>query len=258
LTDAENQYLDRVEDPGEFEVALLNIKRNEETGGNQAGIPREISDVFNVVRTSPNEGILKVVLNPTKEVNVGDAVQLQASLSGAGETFEEIFWVKISDPEQKPEPKQKTQEVEDDRIGLPQHILVYKEKRENAVSWEEMENDGIEMGHKTIMHPYIEGDTLKRIYINMDSTVLKSYKSKLKSEEQFQLADKRYLSTVYFHTLFLYSINKNRKYEIIQRLEDNQEKDVDLTDYLKDVFASYYSAFLLNFEIGDLMESLAV
>ena len=201
LTDVENQYLDRVEEPGEFEVALLDIKHNDVTGGNKAGTPREISEVFNVVKTSPNEGMLKVSLNPTKEVKVGDAIQITASLSAPGETFEEIFWVKISDPEQEPEPK-KEKEVEDDRMGLPQHILVYKEKREHAVSWEEMENDGIEMDHKTIMHPYIEGDTLERIYINMDSTVLKSYKSKLKSEEQFQLADKHYLSTVHFQCSF--------------------------------------------------------
>lgn len=256
LTDVENQYLDRVEEPGEFEVALLNIKQNDVTGGDKPGTPREISDVFNVVKTSPNEGIIKVVLNPTGDVQVGDAVQIHASLSGAGETFEEIFWVKISEPEQEPAPK-KTKEVEDDRIGLPKHILVYKEERENAVSWEKMENDGVEMEYHTIMHPYIEGDALDTIYINMDSKVLKSYKSKLKSEEQYHLAEKRYISTIYFHTLFLYSINKNRKYEI-KRLEDDEEKDVDLTDYLKDVFESYYSAFLLNFEISDLMESLDV
>ncbi len=187
LTDVENQYLDRVEESGEFEVALLDIKQNDVTGGDQPGTPREISEVFNVVTTSPNEGVIKVVLNPTREIQVGDAVRIHASLSGTGETFEEIFWVKISEPEQPPEQKQKKEEVEDVRIGLPQHILVYETKRENAVSWEEMENDGIEMEYKTIMHPYIEGDTLERIYINMDSTVLKSYKSKLKSEEQFQL-----------------------------------------------------------------------
>lgn len=256
FTDVENQYLDRVEEPGEFEVALLDIKRNETTGGNKPGIPREISEVFNVVRTSPNEGVIKVVLNPTDEVDVGDAVQMKASLYGAGEVFEEIFWVKISEPEQKPEPKRE-KEVEDDRIGLPKHILVYKEEKENAVTWEKMESDGIEMEWKTVMHPYIEGDTLEAIYINMDSNVLKNYKSKLKSEEQYQLADKRYMSTVYFHTLFLYSINKNRKYEI-KRIENDGEKEVDLTEYLKDVFESYYSAFLLNFEISELMESLDV
>jgi hypothetical protein len=255
LSDVENQYLDRVEDPGEFEVALLNIRRNETTGGNKAGIPREISNVFNVVKTSPNNGIIKVVLNPTEKVGVGDTVQLKASLSGAGEMFEEIFWVQISEPEKESAPKKK-EDPEDNRDSLPQPILVYKEKRENAMSWAEMEN--IEMGYNTIMHPYIEeGDTLERIYINMDSNVLKSYKSKLNSEEQRQLAEKRYISTVYFHTLFLYSINKNRKYEI-RKLEDGEEKDIDLTDYLKDVFESYYSAFLLNFEISDLMESLDV
>ena len=216
-----------------------------------------MSEVLNVVKRSPNEGVIKVVLNPTEKVQVGDAIQIKASLSGAGEVFKEIFWVKIIEPDKIPESNQKKPVVEDDRIGLPQHILVYEEKQEGAVSWMEMENDGIEMEHRTIMHPYIEGETLERIYINMDSRVLKSYKSNLKSEEQFQLADKRYISTVYFHTIFLYSINKNRKYEI-KRLDGEEEKDVDLTDYLKDIFASYYSAFLLNFEISDLMESLAI
>ncbi|GAK59224.1 hypothetical protein U27_06201 [Candidatus Vecturithrix granuli] len=256
LTDVENQYFDRIEDPGEFEVALLNIKRNEVTGGDQAGTPREISEVFNVVKTSPNNGVIKVLLNPTDVVQVGDAVEIQASLAGAGETFEEIFWVKISEPEQKPEPK-KEKEVEDDRLGLPKHILVYKEARENVITWEKMESEGIEMEWKTVMHPYIEGETLESIYINMDSTVLKNYKSKLKSEEQYQLADKRYISTVYFHTLFLYSINKNRQYAM-KCLEGEDEKEVDLTEYLKDVFESYYSAFLLNFEISELIESLDV
>ena len=259
-TDAENQYFDRVEEPGEFEVALLDIKQNETTGGDKPGTPKEISDVFNVVKTSPNDGAIKVVLNPTEEVQVGDAVQIKASLEAPGEDFEEIFWVKISEREKDPEPKKKQEEVEDDRMGLPQLIQVYKEQeedKENVITWEKMETDGIEMNFPTVMHPYIEGDTLERIYVNMDSHVLRTYKSKLKSPEQIQLADKRYLSTVYFHTLFLYSINKNRHYEM-RRIDGKQEKEVDLTDYLKDIFESYYSAFLLNFEISDLMESLEV
>ncbi len=44
----------------------------------------------------------------------------------------------------------------------------------------------------------------------------------------------------------------------MRRTEGELEKDVDLTDYLKDVFESYYSGFLLNFEVSDLMESLEV
>ena len=33
--------------------------------------------------------------------------------------------------------------------------------------------------------------------------------------------------------------------------------DVDLSDYLKDIFDSYYSEFLLSFEMNTLIEALA-
>lgn len=256
-TDVENTYFDRVDDPGEFELAILDFQQNETKGGDKPGQPKEISDVFNVIRSSPTDGTINVVFNPTENVKVGDTVQVKASLSGAGEEFEAIFTVKIADPEGKPAPKPKKVEVEDNRIGLPQHVLVYRDEKEGALTWEKLSESNIEMDYETVMHPYLndEDGTLETIYINMDSNVLKTYKSKLKSAEQHELADKRYISTVYFHTLFLYSINKNRKYQIIR--EDNgNEKEVDLTDYLKDIFQSYYSAFLLNFEIGDLMEGL--
>lgn len=92
------------------------------------------------------------------------------------------------------------------------------------------------------------------VYINMDSSVLKSYKSKLKAmtEEQAELADKRYLSSVYFHTLFLYTISRQRNFQIRQ-----DDKDIDIGDYLKDIFSSHYSEFLLNFGLDQLMASLA-
>ena len=70
------------------------------------------------------------------------------------------------------------------------------------------------MDYDTVMHPLIEGDVLQTIYINMDSSVLKNYKTKLRSMEQHQIADRRYLSAIYFHTLFLYAINKQRGYQI--------------------------------------------
>jgi len=98
------------------------------------------------------------------------------------------------------------------------------------------------------MFPLVSGDNLEKIYINMDSTVLKNFKSKTKNpgEDHFILADRKYISSVYFHTLFLYSITKNRKYRIYQQNE-GKENDVELETYLKDVFESYYSEFILNF-----------
>ena len=69
------------------------------------------------------------------------------------------------------------------------------------------------------------------------------------------MANKRYITAVYFHTLFLYTITLKRGYQFY-RLEGEEEKSMDIADYLKDLFQSYYSEFLLNFGMEDLMNSL--
>jgi len=196
-----------------------------------------------------------MTFNPSKEVNVGDAIKLSANLSGAGQDFEEIFWIEIIEPDK---PKTKGKKEADEKIGLPKYVLVYKDERsDHGINWEGLEEKGVEMGFQTIMHPSVEGETLDTIYINMDSTVLKNYKSKLTSSEQMEIADKRYISSVYFHTLFLYTITQNRKYKISRESEEGyQDEAIEITQYLKDLFESYYSAFLLNFEMSDLIASL--
>ena len=65
-----------------------------------------------------------------------------------------------------------------------------------------------------------------------------------------QLADQKYIAPVYFHTLFLYTITKNLKYKFAQE-EDTGDSDVELDDYLKDLFESHYAEFLLNFSTAD-------
>ncbi len=38
--------------------------------------------------------------------------------------------------------------------------------------------------------------------------------------------------------------------------EGEDIKDIDLVEYVKDVFESYYAQFLLNFGMSELMQSL--
>ena len=64
---------------------------------------------------------------------------------------------------------------------------------------------------------------METVYINMDSSALLSYRAKLTKEEAIATAEKRYVSAVYFHTLFLYTITKNRKYGIVQQREQAGE-----------------------------------
>ena len=65
-----------------------------------------------------------------------------------------------------------------------------------------------------------------------------------------ELANRKYIASVYFHTLFLYTITKSRKYKFMKE-EDNGDSDVELDDYLKDLFESHYAEFILNFSTAD-------
>jgi len=254
LTDVEDQYFDRTHEPGDLQVSLLSHKSNETTGGDRQGSPSELSDLLNVSRSSPNEGQIRIALNPTQDMNVGDLVQVKAVLQGAGTEFEEAFWVRIVDKEKRPQTTKKEDEIRPETLGLPQYHLLYREPHEGHLTWEQFEERAnSEMDFPTIMHPLIEGDKLEAIYINMDSNVLKSHKGRIRSisEEQMELAEKKYISSVYFHTLFLFTIARHRNYSVQQG-----ESEVDLGDFLKDVFATYYSEFLLNFGMEQLMATL--
>ena len=69
------------------------------------------------------------------------------------------------------------------------------------------------MNYETVMTPIGSGDTLEKIIINLDSNVYLKYRAKLKTEDQLQIAEKRYIASIYFHTLFLYMITKKRNYK---------------------------------------------
>jgi hypothetical protein len=248
-TDVENQYFDRTEEPGELQIALLDVRRTTGSdGGDQPGSGTQISSLLNIVKSSPNNGTIRISFSPTKEMNVGDEVQIKVSLSGPGESFEEILWVKVKEKEAASEKAPKEEESQEN-IGLPEL------KKVREADWENLGEQGIQMDHKTVMYPMGEGNVLDRIIINLDSHVYLSYRSKLKSEDQLVIAEKRYLASVYFHTLFLYMITKKRNYQLKVTVE-GQEQEVTVDEYIRDLFDSYYSDFLLNFGMEDLMKSL--
>ena len=255
-TDVENQYFDRTDEPGTLSLSLLSFRPNDTKGGNRQGSPKELSDVINVRKSSPDKGTIRIGLEATEELMIDDMVQISAALSGPGEEFEERFWVQIVDKELPKKDSKSADDPDQDNWGLPQYKLVYREKREGTLGWDELEEQaGIEMGFTNIMYPLVEGDQLDTIFINMDSSVLKTHKSKIRSitGEQIELADKKYVSSVYFHTLFLFSITKQKKYDVAQ-----EGKDVDLSDFLEGIFSSYYTDFLLNFGTEELMSALSI
>lgn len=260
-TDVENHYFDRVEEPGQIKIALVGYKTNSQKGGDKPGQPETIEDVFNIHNSSPQNGTIRVSLHPKVTTRVGDEIQMKVTLTGAGQDFEEMFWAKITEPDQTPK-ESKKKEPEESLLGLPEFVLVYKEKKnEKSLSWEEVSEAAIEMTYETVMFPLASGeDILEKIYINMDSHVLKTFASKHKNptEEQIVLAERKYMSSVYFHTLFLYTITKNRGYQIAKSVDGKNEPDpIDVGTYLKDIFDNYYSSFILNFGgMEEMMQGL--
>ena len=221
-TDVENNYFDRIEEPGELKIAILDFKKNDTEGGNAPGKVDRIEDVFNARKSSPQDGTIKIHLNPKEEVNVGDEVRIKVSLEDPTREFEEIFWVKVSEPKAPSEPSPKPEKKEIPTLGLPDLIFAYREERperNGELTWEQVEEaTSEEMDHATVMYPMVNGEKLERVYINMDSTVLKNFRAKTRNanQEQLEITDKRYIASVYSHTLFLYSITKAHKYEIVQ------------------------------------------
>lgn len=263
-SDVESQYFDRVEDPGDMQIAIMNHLSNDKTGGDAPGTVNDISDVLTVNRKSPSEGKIKVVLKPTEDVQVGDEIQVKVDLHSPAApdgTFQHIFWVKVTDP-LPDKPEKVSMPEEEEKLGLPNYVLAFQSASEDqpeVKTWEALQDNGIEMDYETVMYPDLSGDVLETIYINMDSAVYKNHLSGYRNltVEQEQLARNKYISSVYFHTLFLYVINKKRGYIIAQEQENgNEPKDVDMGEYLRDVFTSYYAAFLLNFGTSELMEGL--
>ena len=247
-TDVENDYFDRVEDPGNLQLGLLQIKYFESEGGDMLGDKKEISKLLNIVKSSPENGTIKVSITPTKEVQVGDELEVKASLDGCGEMLEEIIWVKISEEKGSKEPIPKKEE-DSDSIGLPELKRIQKN------DWDNLEQQGISMNHTTVMYPVGNGDKLETIYINLDSSMFLTHRSKLRNEEQIAMAQKKYLASVYFHTLFLYVITKKKNYGL--HIDKNgKQEEVSVDEYIRDVFDSYYGDFLLNFGMEQLINTL--
>lgn len=254
-TDVENQYFDRVSDPGELSVALLRFDASGGEGGDRP-LPNEADDLFNIVKSSPNQGTIRLGLNPTKDVAVGDAMTISATLTGPEGGFEENILVRITDRERAKKAAPKGDEERDPELGLPKLVRTYRDKGKGDRTWETLESQGIAMDHDTIVHPLIDDDVLTAIYVNMDSGVLLKYRTSLRSQETIEVADKRYISAVYFHTLFLYTITQNRKYRLQRDGADGHNDDVPVADYLKDLFRHHYAEFLLNFEMDQLITAL--
>uniref|UniRef100_A0A2A4ZA65 Uncharacterized protein n=1 Tax=OCS116 cluster bacterium TaxID=2030921 RepID=A0A2A4ZA65_9PROT len=259
-TDVEDAYFDRAQEPGEMQISLLGpeLRGNGENPTPKNPEPRKLNDVFDIVKSSPSKGEIRIDLEPNSEVAVGDNFEIKVNLSSPSGELDQIFLVKITEPKKK-ENTDQPGEHPDNKLSLPQLIRVYEKEEEGAKkrnTWDTVDEKGVSFSHHIVVRPIESSDGLSEIYVNMDSTAFLNFRSKLKTPEQMDIAEKKYFSAIYFHTLFLYAITKNQKYSINKpAVEGENPEDVDITDYITDLFSASYAQFLLNFDTQELIRS---
>ncbi|MBT9372606.1 hypothetical protein [Rhizobium sp. CSW-27] len=249
-TDVENEYFDRSDDPGSLRLAVLQQGTSHRTGG-PLSPPSQKGDLLDLRRSNPSDGTIKIGLKASGEMKVGDTVEVRASLSSPSGELVETVLVQLTEPERKVvEPKPEPTPP----LGIPDLILCSRDGVNNTKSWHDIQAAGVEMSFDVVVYPFVDEDKLSRIYINLDSSVLRDFKSGSRSPDAVELAERRYVSTVYFHTLFLFATTMSRKYSVRRGKEPEALEEIEIADYIADLFTASYAQFLLSFDTADLVD----
>ena len=67
-TDVEDNYFDRSEDPGDLQVSILQFRRRGELPGVPPGPPDSPDKLFDIRKSSPKEGTIRIGLGPTEDL----------------------------------------------------------------------------------------------------------------------------------------------------------------------------------------------
>ena len=239
-TDVQNEYFFRPKDKGELIIKVLAHKKY----GGEAHVIEEhnndekyVQDLFEVTKSSPNNGNIKVSFKPDgSKLNVGDEIELSAILTSPGEDLEVLFDIKVTNP-QKEQSKPKLEDYNEP--NLPRLVKVYKEDWNNY-QWDKHD----------IVKIFVAGDDsaetmIEDIAINMDSLIKTKYLSKFKSTKDIETKTNKYLSTIYFHSMYLYSVLQKLK----QSGQDDM-KNIEIDELISTSFKYYAPALVELAEIS--------
>ena len=240
-TDVKEDYFYRPYEKGDLLIHILGSQdNNESTDGTEKGKPNKVEDIFEVKKSGPSNSSIKLTLEPKSDLEVGDEIKLNARLTSPDGDMESIFYVKIIDPKKQ---EKKPTKKEPEKPELPKLIKITKDdnshwQQDNNEAWAEENWDENSIIH--IIPAEEEKKIVSAIAINMDSYSLKKYLSKNKptTEEEIDYLKNQYISKIYLHGLFLYSIldklksqeNSHEKYT-----NDNQSSE----DLLAQIFKNY-------------------
>jgi hypothetical protein len=240
-TDVEDDYLFRPYEKGQFRIEILqkrNIADKEVLTPNPS--PNEVVDVITVEREGPTNGSIKLIIKPTEQAQIGDEVDVKATLSNPGNDLSCVFTVKV---DEKISPPQKQEDKKTETFpNLPTPKKAYENpKNGEGVSWSEMNWNGYDVV-KVISS--IDDDSnellVDGIVVNMDAFVLKQFVSnnKITTEKELKYTTDKYFLSIYLHSLFLYSIL------LKMRKEDDKLQPLEVDEFVSSMIKPY-SSFLL-------------
>ena len=241
-TDVQNDYLQRPNEQGELILEILGYTSNSSKHPNPQPSPNKVEDFFNTTITGPDDHSIKIIFEPTQQLNIGDKIQLNAKLSSPEGGVEAIFYIKIT---KKGETRPK-KTVDSQNFNPPPWIKISKKNnqwvKDNGKEWNE---DGWE--DDSVIHIITSENKIDAIAINMESNILKEYISqKAKGENSLETVRNKYISQIYLHGLFLFhSIEKNKK----ERGEDSEE-------LVSSLFKTYGKAVLYLDPSEELLSSV--
>jgi len=248
-TDVQDDYLFRPCEKGQFDIEVLQ-KRNKTNKKVEFPNPdlNEVTDVITVEREGPANGTIKLIIKPKEKAQVGDEIEIKATLSSPGKDLECIFTIKVD--EKISPPKQKEDKNTETFPNLPTAKRAFQNPEDNkGVPWSEFNWSGDDIV-KVIISPMDDETSellVDGIVVNMDAFVLRQFvsKNRIKDEKELIFVTNKYFFSIYLHSLFLYSILQK------MRKEDEKLKPIEVDEFVSSMIKPY-SNFLLyeNYHIN--------
>ena len=245
-TDVSNDYLFRPVEKGDFNIEVLQRRqKTDRSVSPHPAPPDDVTDILSVNREGPDNGKIRLIIKPTEKAKVGDEVSIKTTLTSPGGDLEYIFHVKVDEKINKPKKKEKVNQGQS-FPNLPQLQKAMKEVPEGdseITPWSQLDWDGYDIV-KVMSNSDDENgkNIVEGIVINMDSFVLQNFlsKNKIRSENGIDKMTKKYYTSIYLHSLFLYSIfHKMQKEKGIENF-----KEVEIDDFISKLIKPYAN-FLL-------------
>lgn len=241
-TDVENTFLSRSNDAGKIEITTLDFGNNHGQSGGHS-LSDNNSSKLQVNYSGPYEGEIEVMIEPKKEVSVGDSFKLSVkTISSAGE-HEVVALIKIGN-EIPDSDSSKKKDVTEPELSLPQLTRVYKksDKSEDAV-WADCG-----MTSESIVKTQISSTgAIEEVFINMDSNLVnRMINAKGVNIEKF---NNKYITSVYSHVIMIYTTMYGYYSQSDTEIDKHVQQEIQET--LKDAVEfsfRYYANFLLTFE----------